>query len=601
MTTESGSSSRFTVEKPSRPQTWDQVGFQRRGPVQWFAPSVLARAAQRVAISSAFGDFLDKRELQGSLPPTIFQHLPEGPDTWIDFIADTGDGFDPTYSIAWLAAQRSLTPAGATEALPRAGLVVFGGDEVYPVGSPDEYENRCIGPHAAALPYTGPPHPEVLAIPGNHDWYDGLTSFMRVFGQRKWIGGRKTVQERSYFAVRLPHNWWLLGIDIQFDTYIDEPQLRYFEAVAEQMGNGARVILSTAVPSWTDVETNIEGFRNLAYFETHILRRHGAELMVSLSGDSHHYARYESAYGTHKITAGGGGAFLHPTHMLVDPLNIPTDTTFENTERYRRRSAYPDARTSHRLSWGALALPVRNPTFMTIPAILYLVLGFASQFAVRTLKRQGDFDRALRDVGWRDVLATLTQPVSIVMLLVVLALLFGFAKPWAGALRGWRKTAAKGLMGATHLVLQIGLFIVVALAVVDISGALARGSAFFVLNAVLLGLAGAVAGSLALGLYLALWCRFGQAHGNEAFSAVSYGRAKNFLRMRIDGEGNLTIYAIGLDRANRQWDIDPVAGADDASWIKPTAEVAARLIEPPIRVGPPTATGAPPVSTTWLG
>ncbi len=225
---------------------------------------------------------------------------------------------------------------------------------------------------------------------------------------------------------------------------------------------------------------------------------------------------------------------------------------------------------------------------MFIPAILYLVLGFASQFAIRTLKQEEDFDKALRDLRGSDVLATFAHPVSIVMLLVLGALLFGFAKPWARASRGWKKLAAKAVMGATHLLIQIVLFIFVALIVVDRAAALAHGSAFFALNAVLLGLAGAVIGSLALGLYLALWCLPGGArgtHGNEAFSAVSYGWYKNFLRMRIGADGDLTIYPIGLDRANTKWELDPNAATKDASWIRPrSGELGARLIEPPIVV-----------------
>ncbi len=586
--TEEQSWGRATTEERVRPTTWKELRFKCKSGVRWFSPSVLATAAQRVAISSAFGDFLDKRELQNTLAIGSIMH-PLGrdeKDVWIDFIADTGDGFNATYSVAWLAAQRRLALADHQEdPLPRASLVVFGGDEVYPVATPEEYENRFMLPYEASLPHTDSPHPTLLAIPGNHDWYDGLTSFMRMFAQPRWVGGRQTRQSRSYFAVQLPHRWWLWGIDIALETYIDEPQLKYFDAVAKEMGPGARVILCTAVPAWTEVEPNKEGFRDLAYLEAHVVRKHGLELMVSLSGDSHHYVRYQAEDGTQKITAGGGGAFLHPTHHLPDVLEVPTDPTFEQTKVYEHQRSYPDRKSSRRLSFGALALPWRNRTFVFIPALLYLVLGFASQFAIRTLKQKDDFDTALRDLRRADVLATFAHPVSIVLLLVVLALLYGFAKPWARASRGRKKMAAKFLMGVTHLVIQIGLFVVVALLVVDLAAALARGTAFFVLNAVLLGAAGAVVGSLALGLYLALWCAFGGAHGNEAFSAVSYSRYKNFLRMHIGGDGTLTIYPIGLDRANTEWGLDPDAATKDAPWIKPRGKkLAARLIESPIKV-----------------
>ncbi len=110
-----------------------------------------------------------------------------------------------------------------TASCPAGAYLILGGDEVYPVGSPREYESRFIGPYKAALPWTSTEHPCMLAIPGNHDWYDGLTGFMRVFGQERWIGGWQTRQRRSYFAVGCRSGWWLWGIDIQFDTYIDAP------------------------------------------------------------------------------------------------------------------------------------------------------------------------------------------------------------------------------------------------------------------------------------------------------------------------------------------------------------------------------------------
>ncbi len=48
----------------------------------------------------------------------------------------------------------------------------------------------------------------MLALAGNHDWYDGLTTFLRLFCVGRPIGGWRTEQTRSYFAARLPHDWW---------------------------------------------------------------------------------------------------------------------------------------------------------------------------------------------------------------------------------------------------------------------------------------------------------------------------------------------------------------------------------------------------------
>ncbi|MGH2394606.1 MAG: hypothetical protein ACRDGH_14150, partial [Candidatus Limnocylindria bacterium] len=83
-------------------------------------------------------------------------------------------------------------------------------------------------------------------------------------------------------------------------------------------------------------------------------------------------------------------------------------------------------------------------------------------------------------------------------------------------------------------------------------------------------------------------CAFLRAHGNEAFSAMSLTHHKNFLRLHIDAEGQLTIYPIGLDRSNHDWTYDADAATSDASWLAPVAgRLRPRLIEEPIVIAPP--------------
>ena len=137
---------------------------------------------------------------------------------WLDHVADLGDGFDPTYTVARLLAADAVEvdpPEGTQGAplhLPRGRLLVLGGDEVYPTPSSTGYEDRTKGPYRAALPPGAvDPAPFLVALPGNHDWYDGLTAFLRLFAQRRPLGGWRTAQTRSYFAVELPQRWWLVG------------------------------------------------------------------------------------------------------------------------------------------------------------------------------------------------------------------------------------------------------------------------------------------------------------------------------------------------------------------------------------------------------
>jgi membrane-bound ClpP family serine protease len=64
---------------------------------------------------------------------------------------------------------------------------------------------------------------------------------------------------------------------------------------------------------------------------------------------------------------------------------------------------------------------------------------------------------------------------------------------------------------------------------------------------------GAVAGSFILGLYLFVSIRLFGRHSNEAFSSLRIQDYKQWLRLRIDSSGKLTIYAIAIDHVARRW------------------------------------------------
>ncbi|MGB6924498.1 MAG: metallophosphoesterase, partial [Methyloceanibacter sp.] len=251
---------------------------------------------------------------------------PESPEApvWMDYVADLGDGFDATYAIAYLIGQPSLQMDG--HELPRGSLVVMGGDEVYPYATTRDYVLRTRYPYGFALPFA---HqigdcPLVMAIPGNHDWYDGLARFLAIFCRKEStpIGGWRTKQRRSYFAVRLSRNWWLWGIDIALIEDMDQPQKDYFTTIAGEM-QGANLILCSSEPGWYNAAPNSESFRSLGY-AAWIAKKANKNIRIALclSGDTHHYARYSTDFGTEFMTAGGGGAFLHGTHQLPPELKL---------------------------------------------------------------------------------------------------------------------------------------------------------------------------------------------------------------------------------------------------------------------------------------
>ena len=581
----------------ARPRSLDELQFEQRSAVRWFSPGVLARSGLKVVLASAFGDYLDKRELQTAFAAGLTLDVHAEPELWFDFIADSGDGFDATYTVAWAASQRELTvrtdatadrhaTTGEPLTLPRGQIVVFGGDEVYPVAKVDDYQDRFVGPYKAALPWTNPSespdagvHPRLLAIPGNHDWYDGLTGFMRVFGQQAWIGGRQSVQTRSYFSALLPGRWWLWGIDIQSDAYLDSAQIRYFHEVGTAIAPGDRLILCTAKPSWAEGHEP-DAYRNLAYVERNLVPDH-CEAVLMISGDSHHYARYRSDTGREKITAGGGGAFLSGTHALEGEVEVPTAPDGE-LSRHELKRCYPDAATSRRLSWRALGLPFRNPSFMWVPGFLAVLLFMANQFGLRSLQNgSSDFETAARQWSWLDLaLGRLRNPLSLVVILTLFALLTGFAKPPASIRARWAKLATRLGMGAFHTILQLATAATVAWVAIRTFDA-ADGFAYVVLVVVFIAVVGAVGGAVAFGLYLVLALALLRTHQTEVFSAIRVENYKNFLRLHIAPDGALTVYALGIDRVVKDWDLDPDNPDSEASYLKPRGDttVDVRLID----------------------
>jgi hypothetical protein len=578
------------TERPASDRPED-LEFQRRPMFRWLSPGGLVSTGARVLLAGIFGQYSDKRELEGVFPgENRFDHSKEdeGHDYWVDFVSDLGDGFDPTYSIAWLLAQEQLAVGGVDEPLPRGRVLVMGGDQVYPAATESNYQDRLVGPYRAALPCVkdGAP-PSLYVLPGNHDWYDGLTTFIRLFCRQQWIGGWQTRQERSYFATRLPRGWWLWGLDIQLDFYIDEPQLDFFRGVATKVESDERIILVTARPSW--VQASLAGHaamdepsvRNLEYFERKIIRDNGLELAAVLTGDDHHYVRYESPTGVQRITCGGGGAFLSPTHQLKEKLLWDESGGKGEPTTYSRRGVFPSAPTSRRLRWGVILSPFRNPSFVVLAAAIHLVFAWMVLFALRG--DQPVFLPVIRDATVGPLVRGLVRnPMSVLSVLVLFAGLYAFADardPW----KRTKRLVMGGLHAAGHLAAVIAVIWLVSK--VPVEGLLLK-AAFYGLIVLL----GGIGGALVMGIYLFVTHFFWSRHVTEAFSAMHLEDHKSFLRIRIDRNGGLTIFPIGVERVCRDWQF--VAPDDESNpqvtdpWFEPEDGRAPRpaLIEDPIEL-----------------
>jgi hypothetical protein len=566
-----------TPEPRPRPTAMseEELGFSVRPAVRWLAPRTLITTGAQSLVAEIFGSFADKRELQAGLPSTVHRHGSTD-ELWLDFVADLGDGFDATYSVASLLAAESLALPGS-EPLPRGKLLVMGGDEVYPAASTRAYEDRSKGVYRAALPSPqGYPPPTLFALPGNHDWYDGLTAFLRVFAQRRPFGGWQTEQTRSYFAIALPQRWWLFAIDTQFDDYVDAPQLEYFREVSAELHPGDAIILCTSTPAWVPAGSGGEskGYDTFEFLNREIVRARGASIRVMLSGDKHHYARYAERDGTGQlITSGLGGAYLSATHELPEELELPPDKSRvrhpSTTTRYDLVERYPSKAESRALAPGIFRLPWRNPGFWRLTGIMQLTMSLAVLLGLAGTS--GGTFRLL--AGW--------APAVLVAVVLVLA---GLAFARFGPKIGTKNTLAGLLHAAGHVALSVGW---AAIVLWLYRGVLPSGTGgdLLIFGIVAIGtpvLIGFLDAEL-VAVYLLVASRF-EINLNEAFAGQSIEDHKGFLRLHIDTDGTLTVYPIKLPTVCRTWKVDPT-GAQSDPWLRPDGtELAPELIEAPIRI-----------------
>ncbi|NOK21051.1 metallophosphoesterase family protein [Corallococcus carmarthensis] len=543
--------------------------------VSWFDPAVLVKSGLKALLSGTFGRQADRRLLDAVSQPQklAFDYSLDASkhprdELWLDYVSDLGDGWDSTYAVAStvMAPELELTDDSGRTHVTRGGdVLVFGGDEVYPTASVEEYQARTVVPYEDALNRRRH-RPHLFAVPGNHDWYDGLVSFTRLFCQGRFSSGWRTQQRRSYFALKLPHGWWLLGTDMQLESDLDAPQVRFFQKVAACMEDTDRVILCNAEPAWIKQQVMPHAGRgfldnNIDFLERKVL---GKKVSIFLAGDLHHYRRHEDADGRQKIVAGGGGAFLHPTHLpKVD----------RRPGGFELKECYPPQRTSQRLTWRNLLFPVLNPWFSAFMGVIYTLLGWG----IAANLNEG----AVGAPSFREVInAALQSTGSLVLGAGVVLGTVAFADGRRGPL--WKK-AAGVVHGLAHvaaaLLLTWGVSAIAAPLAAELQWSLRRD---FLSGLLLLG-GGALVGPLVVGVYLLLSLNVFSCHPNEAFSSLSIPDWKNFLRLHFDTEGQLTVYPVGFRRVPRKWKRG--SGPEDPVWVPDPADTRAtppRLIEPPI-------------------
>ncbi len=532
---------------------------KRLGMVDWYGPGQLTKTGAQTLISTLLGAMIDTRRVlaaDGEMADCLFDYSDEQSFSF-DYLADTGDGFDSTYTMAYLATCDALNVGG--EELERPDLVILGGDEVYPVASKREYYLRLQLPfklaadaaRAAKRAATGKERAglsrtDLYMIPGNHDWYDGLGSMSRRFfsylqeGHRNKFGRPRkerrlgqflTHQARSYFALKLPHNWHIWGVDIQLGEDIDPQQYAFFCWCSQALTPESKVILCSAVP------TIVYGREHAASSLTFGLDRignlvwgKGARNCAQFAGDIHNYQHYINPetkktksgqqYERHHVVCGGGGAFLHPNHSF--------NKGSAEEPRVEPLARFPTREQSKKLSWRIPLFPFKHVGMCVFIGVLYLLM-FWTEGPPQALAELGRY--------------FIDHPLALILgggAVAGCALFAGGRHWWFGALHGighvalavlswrWGGDLTAWLSGVLPWIADAGLAPVVQRVATLVLGGLLGGTLF--------------------GLYLMAGLNLFRLHHNEAFSSLGWPHHKSMLRCTVEADGSLTVRALGIEK-----------------------------------------------------
>ena len=290
-----------------------------------------------------------------------------------------------------------------------------------------------------------------------------------------------------------------------------------------------RIILCTAEPHWiysqmySKYGPDVFSESSLHFLEEKVFGKPAGRIAVYLSGDLHHYRRHAAADGRQKITAGGGGAALHPTHG-------PDVSELEGG--YELKTSFPDEKTSSALCWRNLFFFWTNPTFGFLTGVLYFLTAWA-------------VGADLRHYGWSDfgsalsttALAVVNKPLAGFWVIAIVLLFFFFTDTHSRVYR----LVGGFVHGLTHLA---ALFFIGWGAAYFLSRHFDLGPVGYLLGCGLAVAAGGwLAGSVIMGVYLLISLNVFKRHSDEAFAALRIEDWKEFLRLRIDAAGNLTDFS----------------------------------------------------------
>jgi hypothetical protein len=315
----------------------------------------------------------ERAERDGRDPDFVVRRGTDGPVSFL-LLGDPGEGDASQYAVV----PPLLSQADDTD------FTIVASDVTYPAGDMGGYDTKFF------RPYRDLDQP-IYAIPGNHDWYDGLHGFMShicgidqpqaplevgpgirgKIARRLW---RRTMRPDDAALATMrrsrgratqapdppqPGPYWaidagplrIVGIDTGIFGTIDDEQAAWLRRVS--FGSDRPKVLVTGKPL---IVNGKHLDPKLGKIVDDVVRDPRGRFVMLIGGDTHNYQRYPVTLADGRtiqyVVSGGGGAYMHATHQIarvdVDGVSeeefkcypLRSDSLARFSQLYDRRLAF---------------------------------------------------------------------------------------------------------------------------------------------------------------------------------------------------------------------------------------------------------------------
>ncbi len=220
-------------------------------------------------------------------------------------LGDPGEGDGSQYAVV----PALLGAAGDTD------FAVIASDVVYPAGGIGQYPAKVFAPYREYAP-------AIYAVPGNHDWYDGLEGFAWCFcgigpGDGRTVRERAPVQPGPYWCLDTgPLR--IVGIDTGILGALDADQGAWLRRVAA--GRDVPKVLVTGAPLYANGALRPSPIAGGTDSVLDVVHHPAHRFVATFAGDVHNFQRYPVTLADGRViqhvVCGGGGAYLNATHTI---------------------------------------------------------------------------------------------------------------------------------------------------------------------------------------------------------------------------------------------------------------------------------------------